>query len=198
MNKDALLFINRGSVLNVTTVAGVDAGGPSTYTGEPRQNKKGEGYYLWKLADPQGNQHTYYVKPELNQLLDGQYSPGTPLTISCTSDTEYTVTHGAAPGAAPPVAPPAAPVPADAPPASTPPAAAPVAPPVAAAAPVKGSAYHDLRAELRTCVEDCYYDWSSVFGDGLKPDAETIQKLAVTLFLQCKSRDVKVDVQIPF
>ena len=47
-------------------------------------------------------------------------------------------------------------------------------------------------------MEDCYYDWSSVFGDGLKPDAETIQKLAVTLFLQCKSRDVKVDVQIPF
>jgi len=186
MNKDPLLFINRGTTLNVTTVAGADAGGPSTYTGEPRQNKKGEGYYLWKLADPQGNQHTYYVKPELNQLLDGQYSPGTPLTISCTSDTEYTVTHGAAP-----VAPPAAaPV---APPVAPPPAAAP-----AAAAPVKGSAYHDLRAELRTCVEDCYYDWSSVFGDGLKPDAETIQKLAVTLFLQCKSRDVKVDVQIPF
>lgn len=40
MNKDPLLFINRGTTLNVTTVAGADAGGPSTYTGEPRQNKR--------------------------------------------------------------------------------------------------------------------------------------------------------------
>ena len=190
MNNDPMRFVNRGDTLQVTTVATDEPGAPSTYTGEPRTNKRGEGYFLWKLS-AEGQTHTYYVKPSLNELLDGQYSPGTPLTIRCQSDTEYEVTvqQGAAP---------------------VPAVTAPVALPAVAPAPAAAAAlattpltpgqteYHSLRADLRTCVEDVFYDWGAVFGDGLKPDPETIQKLAVTLFLQCCQRNVEIDHPIPF
>ena len=179
MNNDPMRFVNRGDTLQVTTVATDEPGAPSTYTGEPRTNKRGEGYFLWKLS-AEGQTHTYYVKPSLNELLDGQYSPGTPLTIHCQSDTEYEVTvqQGAAPV----------------------PAAAPAPAPALATTPLTPgqTEYHSLRADLRTCVEDVFYDWGAVFGDGLKPDPETIQKLAVTLFLQCCQRNVEIDHPISF